>query len=117
MRPNGLKTIGLPGAWRLYASTRTCPTAMTSAGRANPAKCRSWAYFAVSATACACTGAARKPKPHHKTTTDFFSDMNAEHNRYAIRCQHARQPSHRTRSVTRPIRPGGRGDAGTSFDT
>ena len=32
-------------------------------------------------------------KPHHKTTTDFFTAMNAEHHRYAIRCLHARQPS------------------------
>ena len=35
-------------------------------------------------------------KPHHKTTTDFFSAMNAEHHRYAIRCLHARQPSFQT---------------------
>lgn len=35
----------------------------------------------------------RQKKPHHQTTTDFFSAMNAEHHRYAIRCLHARQPS------------------------
>ena len=35
----------------------------------------------------------RQQKPHHKTTTDFFSAMNAEHHRYAFRCLHARQPS------------------------
>lgn len=35
----------------------------------------------------------RQNKPHHKTTTDFFSAMNAEHHRYAIRCLQARQPS------------------------
>lgn len=35
----------------------------------------------------------RQNKPQHKTTTDFFSAMNAEHHRYAIRCLHARQPS------------------------
>ena len=29
-------------------------------------------------------------KPQHKTTTDFFSAMNAGHPRYAIRCLHAR---------------------------
>lgn len=40
----------------------------------------------------------RQNKPHHKTTTDFFSAMNAEHHRYAIRCLHARQPSFRTLS-------------------
>jgi hypothetical protein len=40
----------------------------------------------------------RQRKPHHKTTTDFFTDMNAEHHRYAIRCLHARQPSFQTRS-------------------
>lgn len=38
----------------------------------------------------------RQHKPHHKTTTDFFSAMNAEHHRYAIRCLHARQPSFQT---------------------
>ena len=38
----------------------------------------------------------RQNKPHHKTTTDFFSAMNAEHHRYAIRCLHARQPSFKT---------------------
>jgi hypothetical protein len=32
-------------------------------------------------------------KPNHKTTTDFFTAMNAEHHRYAIRCLHARKPS------------------------
>ena len=37
-------------------------------------------------------------KPQHKTTTDFFSALNAEHHRYAIRCLHARQPSFRTAS-------------------
>ena len=37
----------------------------------------------------------RQNKPHHKTTTDFFSAMNAEHHRYAIRCLHARQPDRR----------------------
>jgi hypothetical protein len=40
----------------------------------------------------------RQNKPHHKTTTDFFSAMNAEHHRYAIRCLHARQPSLQTSS-------------------
>jgi hypothetical protein len=37
-------------------------------------------------------------KPHHKTTTDFFSAMNAEPHRYAIRCLHARHPTLRTAS-------------------
>mgnify|MGYP001560368064 FL=1 len=40
----------------------------------------------------------RQRKPRHKTTTDFFSAMNAEHHRYAIRCLHARQPSFQTAS-------------------
>ena len=40
----------------------------------------------------------RQKKPHHKSTTDFFSAMNAEHHRYAIRCIHARQPSFQTAS-------------------
>lgn len=38
----------------------------------------------------------RQTKPQHKTTTDFFSAMNAEHHRYAIRCLHARKPSFQT---------------------
>jgi len=37
-------------------------------------------------------------KPHHKTTTDFFTAMNAEHHRYAIRCLYARHPSFQTDS-------------------
>ena len=40
----------------------------------------------------------RQKKPQHKTTTDFFSAMNAEHHRYAIRCLHARQPTFQTPS-------------------
>lgn len=40
----------------------------------------------------------RQNKPQHKTTTDFFSAMNAEHHRYAIRCLHACQPSFQTAS-------------------
>ena len=40
----------------------------------------------------------RQNKPQHKTTTDFFSALNAEHHRYAIRCLHARQPSFHTAS-------------------
>ena len=40
----------------------------------------------------------RQKKPQHKTTTDFFSAMNAEHHRYAIRCLHACQPSFQTPS-------------------
>ena len=35
----------------------------------------------------------RQTRHHHKTTTDFFTAMNAEHHRYAIRCLQARQPS------------------------
>jgi hypothetical protein len=35
----------------------------------------------------------RQRNSHHKTTTDFFTAMNAEHHRYAIRCIHARKPS------------------------
>ena len=38
-------------------------------------------------------GRSRPTKPHHKTTTDFFTATNAEHHRYAIRCLQARQPS------------------------
>lgn len=37
-------------------------------------------------------------KPRHKTTTDFFTAMNAEHHRYAIICIQARQPSFQTAS-------------------
>jgi hypothetical protein len=40
----------------------------------------------------------RQTKPQHKTTTDFFTAMNAEHHRYAIRCLHALQPSFQTAS-------------------
>ena len=40
----------------------------------------------------------RQRKPQHKTTTDFFSAMNAEHHRYGIRCLQARQPSFRNTS-------------------
>lgn len=40
----------------------------------------------------------RQKRPRHKTTTDFFSAMNAEHHRYAIRFLHARQPSFQTAS-------------------
>ena len=40
----------------------------------------------------------QQKKPRHKTTTDFFTAMNAEHHRYAIRCLHARQPSFQTPS-------------------
>jgi predicted transposase YbfD/YdcC len=40
----------------------------------------------------------RQNKPQHKTTTDFFTALNAEHHRYAIRCLHARQPSFQTTS-------------------
>ena len=40
----------------------------------------------------------RQRKPKHKTTTDFFSAMNAEHHRYAIRCLQARQPCFQTAS-------------------
>src|SRR5438876_361246 len=40
----------------------------------------------------------RQKRPGHKTTTDFFAAMNAEHHRYAICCIHARQPSFLTTS-------------------
>ncbi len=40
----------------------------------------------------------RQKKPRHKTTTDFFTAMNAEHHRYALRCLQARQPSFRSSS-------------------
>ena len=40
----------------------------------------------------------RQNKPQHKTTTDFFSAMNAEHHRDALRCLQARQPSFQTTS-------------------
>ena len=38
----------------------------------------------------------RQKKPKHKTTTDYFTAMNAEHHRYAIRCLQARQPTFQT---------------------
>ena len=37
-------------------------------------------------------------KPQYKTTTDFFTAMNAEHHRYAIRCIHARKPTFQSSS-------------------
>ena len=37
-------------------------------------------------------------KPQHKTTTDFFSALNAEHHCYAIRCLYARHPSFKSSS-------------------
>ena len=40
----------------------------------------------------------RQKNPHYKTTTDFFTAMNAEHHRYAIRAIHARTPSFKTAS-------------------
>jgi len=40
----------------------------------------------------------QQKKPQHKTTTDFFTAMNAEHHRYAIRCLHARNPTFKTNS-------------------
>lgn len=40
----------------------------------------------------------QQKKPRHKTTTDFFSALNAEHHRYAIRCLNARQPSFKNSS-------------------
>jgi len=40
----------------------------------------------------------RQKKPQHKTTTDFFTALNAEHHRYAIRCLQARHPSFQTAS-------------------
>lgn len=40
----------------------------------------------------------QQKKPEHKTTTDFFTAMNAEHHRYAIRCLQARRPSFQTDS-------------------
>lgn len=40
----------------------------------------------------------RQKKPQHKTTTAFFTALNAEHHRHAIRCLHARQPSFQTTS-------------------
>ena len=40
----------------------------------------------------------RQKKPQHKTTTDFFTALNAEHHRYAIRCIHACQPSFKSSS-------------------
>lgn len=40
----------------------------------------------------------RQKKPQHKTTTDFFSALKAEHHRDAIRCLHARHPTFQTPS-------------------
>jgi hypothetical protein len=37
-------------------------------------------------------------RSRHKTTTDFFTAMNAEHHRHALRCLQARQPSFRCSS-------------------
>lgn len=40
----------------------------------------------------------QQTQPQYKTTTDFFSAMNAEHHRYGIRCLHARMPTFKTSS-------------------
>jgi hypothetical protein len=41
---------------------------------------------------------AHQPRPHHKTTTDFFSAMNANHHRYPFRAIFASRPSFNTAS-------------------
>jgi hypothetical protein len=41
---------------------------------------------------------AQQSKPHHKTTTDFLTAMDAEHHRYAIRALSASNPTFQTRS-------------------
>jgi hypothetical protein len=38
----------------------------------------------------------RQKKPRHKTTTEFFSAINAEHHRDVMRCLQAPQPSLQT---------------------
>ncbi len=40
----------------------------------------------------------KKNKPHHKTTTDFFNAMNANHHRNAFRSVSAAHPSFSSRS-------------------
>jgi len=35
----------------------------------------------------------KQPRSHHKTTTDFFCAMNADHHRYAVRSLSAAKPS------------------------
>jgi len=40
----------------------------------------------------------RQPRSHHKTNTDFFSAMNANHHRYAFRSLFAAHPSFSTAS-------------------
>jgi hypothetical protein len=35
----------------------------------------------------------KQPRPHHKTTTDFFSAMNANHHRYTFRSLLVAHPS------------------------
>jgi hypothetical protein len=40
----------------------------------------------------------RQQKPRHQTTTDFFTVMNAEHQRHALRCPRARRPTFRSAS-------------------
>ena len=41
---------------------------------------------------------ALQPRPHHKTTSDFFSAMNANHHRYPFRAIFASRPSFNTAS-------------------
>ena len=41
---------------------------------------------------------AHQPRPHHKTTSDFFSAMNANHHRYPFRAIFASRPSFNTAS-------------------
>ena len=40
----------------------------------------------------------KQPRPHHKTTADFFCAMNAEHHRYSFRALFASRPSFSTAS-------------------
>jgi hypothetical protein len=40
----------------------------------------------------------RQKRPKHKPPTDFFTAMNADHHRYAIRSLHAHRPSFPTAS-------------------
>src|SRR5665213_750304 len=64
----------------------------------NPKPMRVIALFRRFSNSLCAHGRSLQNKPLHQTTTDFFSALNAEPHRYAIRCRQARPPTLRTDS-------------------
>gem|GEM_PF-6129557 len=79
--------LAVAGFWSFVQVHEGCGRAISGLSGAMSSAAEGCRLGSITAASCFC------PRGHHKTTTDFFNAMNANHHRHAIRSLSASRPS------------------------